>query len=181
MMGRVAVILHERRGNWSGQLRPRLGDRPVRWFETRSGADLEGVLTGLVAPIVLIDLGRQLLDGLSHLALALSCCSDALVLVLDPEGHEGVPELARELGATCVISGFVPPPEVARLVDRWIDLAVRASGRGEWARPLAANSPRSADDWLETVLSESLLSGVSDEPTGRTPTAADLAVSVGTS
>ena len=30
---RVAVILHERLGNWVRQLHPRLHDQPIRWFE----------------------------------------------------------------------------------------------------------------------------------------------------
>src|SRR5437763_10390117 len=61
---RVAVILYERLGNWARQLRPRLCDQPLRWFETRSPADLEGVLAGLACPIVVIDLGRQVAAGL---------------------------------------------------------------------------------------------------------------------
>ena len=52
-----------------------------------------------------------------------SCSRNARVLVLDPERQEGVAALARELGATHVISGFVTPPEVAVLIDRWITLA----------------------------------------------------------
>ena len=59
LLTRVAVILHERLGNWNRQLRPRLHDRPVRWFETRSRADLDGLLIGLACPVVLIDLGRH--------------------------------------------------------------------------------------------------------------------------
>ena len=43
ILTRVAVILHERLGNWIRQLRPRLHDQPVRWFETRSRADLDGL------------------------------------------------------------------------------------------------------------------------------------------
>ena len=50
------MILHERLGNWNRQLRLRLHDRPIRWFETRSRADLDGLLTGLACPVVLIDL-----------------------------------------------------------------------------------------------------------------------------
>ena len=69
-MTRVAVILHERLGHWNRQLRPRLHDRPVRWFETRSRADLDHLLVGLACPVVLIDLGRHPIgrpDGLRTL------------------------------------------------------------------------------------------------------------------
>ena len=46
-MARVAVVLCERLGTWAAQLRPRLQDRPVRWFETRSAADLDAALAGV--------------------------------------------------------------------------------------------------------------------------------------
>ncbi len=158
-MGRVAVILHERLGNWSGQLRRRLADRPIRWFETRSAADLAGVLDGLAAPVVLIDLGRQLVQGLSDLTMVRDRCSDAFVLVLDPDANEDVPDLARELGATRVISGFVPPPDVANLIDRWIGLSSRAIDRGEWTRPLTANLSLGPEEWLESILAEGQRAG----------------------
>ena len=142
-MARVAVILHERLGNWAGQLRSRLRDRPVRWFETRTGADIDAVLPGLACPVVLIDLSRNLIDGLSDLERLISGSSQPRVLVLDPERHEGAEEIARELGATHVISGFVPPPEVAELIDRWITLASEEGERQGWSRPL------SDDSWLD--------------------------------
>src|SRR4051794_13083151 len=149
---RVAVILHERLGTWSGQLRTRLHDRSIRWYETRSAADLAGALAGLAVPVVLIDLGRNVPEALADLAEATRLCPGAYVLVLDPGAHDGVEELARELGATHVLSGFVPPPDVAGLLDRWIGLAARAPARGEWSRPLAAGAPRGAEEWLEAVL-----------------------------
>ena len=92
---RVAVILHERRGNWARQLRPRLHNQPVRWFETRSRADLTGVLTGLACPVILIDLGRHPAAGLMDLDLVLRLVSDARVLVLDPGSHDEAAGLAR--------------------------------------------------------------------------------------
>src|SRR4051812_3037958 len=149
---RVAVILHERLGTWSGQLRTRLQDRSIRWYETRSAADLTSVLAGLAVPVILIDLGRNVPEALEDLAEATRLCPGAYVLVLDPGAHQAVEELARELGATHVLSGFVPPPDVAGLIDRWIGLAAQASARGEWSRPLAAGAPRGAEEWLEAVL-----------------------------
>jgi len=74
------------------------------------------------------------------------------VLVLDPEGNEEVAELARELGATLVISGLVPPPEVASLVDRWITLAAVQTEREGWSRSMAAESPFDAESLLESAL-----------------------------
>ena len=66
-MTRMAVILHERLGTWSAQLRPRLQGRPVHWIETRSAADLDKALLGLACPVVLIDLKRNVVKGLSDL------------------------------------------------------------------------------------------------------------------
>ena len=153
-MTRIAVILHERLGNWVRQLRPRLHDQPVRWFETRSRADLAGVLTGLACPVVLIDLGRQPAAGLVDLDLVLRRASDARVLVLDPESHNEVAALARELGATHVASGFVPPPEVAALMARWIAQAQRHIERAGWSRTSFSESESSEWGWLTAYLKD---------------------------
>jgi DNA-binding NarL/FixJ family response regulator len=151
---RVAVILHERRGNWAGQLRTRLQDRPVRWIETRSAADLGAALLGLACPVVLIDLRNHAAQGLDDLDRAIRQSPAAKVLVLDPDAIEGVVELARELGASLAISGFVPPPEVASLIDRWIKLAVAQTEREGWSRSLAAEPPFDAESLLELALSD---------------------------
>ena len=149
---RVAVVLCERLGTWAAQLRPRLQDRPVRWFETRSAADLDAALAGVACPVVVMDLGSDPVDGLSQLDRVVQQSPAARVLVLDPGSVEGVGELARELGATHVISGFVPPPEVASLIDRWITLAAAQSEREGWARPVSTETPLDAEGWLEAVL-----------------------------
>jgi hypothetical protein len=149
---RVAVILHERRANWAAQLRTRLQDRPVRWMETRSAADLDAALLGLACPVVLIDLRNYAAQGLHDLDRAVRQSPAARVLVLDPDANEGVAELSRELGASLVISGFVPPPDVASLVDRWITLAAAQTEHEGWSRSLAAESPFDADSLLELAL-----------------------------
>ena len=77
-MTHVPLILHERLGNWARQLRPRLHDLPIRLFETRSRADLEAVLTGLACPVVLIDPGKHLANGLVDLDLVRTRAPDAL-------------------------------------------------------------------------------------------------------
>ncbi len=150
-MTRTTVVLHERLGIWSAQLRPRLAERPVHWIETRSASDLDRALIGPTCPVVLIDLRRNLVEGLEDLDRSMRTVPGALVLVLDREAHEGVAELARELGATHVISGFVPPPEVAGLIDRWIRLSQLRAGRKGWSRPVPAPMPLDADEWLQAV------------------------------
>lgn len=166
-MTRVAVIVHERLGHWAGQLRPRLGDQPLRWFETRSRVDLEGVLAGLAYPVVVIDLGPHAAAGLEAVDLVGRRAPDARILVLDPQAHPQVPGLARQLGATHVVAGFVPPPEVARWLARWIDLARPAIERAGWSRPLVPSPETEPWGWLSEYLGE---------PEGR-PQASPAAVS----
>lgn len=163
-MTRVALVLHERFGTatWSAQLRPRLAGLPVRWFETRSHADLVEALTGQACPVVLIDLRNSPAEGLADLAWVSRLSSAARVLLLDPVGHEEVADLARELGATHAISGFVPPPVVANLLARWIDLAVRQSDREGWSRPLPVDASSDLLGWIESLLAQSLESGAGE-------------------
>jgi hypothetical protein len=151
---RVAVILHERLGQWNRQLRPRLRDQRIRWFETRSRGDLDNLLIGLVCPVVLIDLERQPTTGLQDLERVLERASDARVLVLDPESHSGVAGLARELGATHVASGCVPPPFVASLLARWIELAQRTIDRDGWSRTSLADTATDPWAWLADLLGD---------------------------
>ena len=151
-MGRVALVLHERLGKWAAQLRPRLTGRTVRWFETRSASDLRDVLPGLGRPVVLLDLGSRTLEALSDLDQVVNLAPGARVLVLDPGARPEVVALARELGATYVLAGFVPPPAVASLIDRWIGLAVEEQSREGWARPLPVDLLLDPDGWLDDIL-----------------------------
>jgi hypothetical protein len=152
-LARTAVILHERLGTWSAQLRPRVQRPPVHWIETRSATDLDKALLGLACPVVLIDLQRNVVQGLSDLDRLMRLFPGARVLVLDPEAHDEVAELARELGATHVITGFVPPPEVACLIDRWITLADLQTDRAGW-RPVTTDTPQDPETWLQTAASD---------------------------
>jgi hypothetical protein len=154
---RTAVILHERLGTWTAQLRPRFQGRPVHWIETRSATDLDKALLGLACPVVLIDLNRNVVEGLSDLDRLMRLFPGARVLVLDPEAHDGVAEVARELGATRVICGFVPPPEVACLIDRWITLAGLQTERAGWSRPLMTDPPLDPEEWLQIAAGDQSL------------------------
>ncbi len=156
-MTRMVVILHERLGTWSSQLRPRVQGWPVHWIETRSATDLDKALIGLACPVVLIDLKRNVVEGLSNLDRLTRLFPGARVLVLDPEAHDGVAELARELGATHVLSGFVPPPEVACLIDRWISLAEIQTDRAGWSRPMVADTPMAPEEWLQIAVGDHVL------------------------
>jgi hypothetical protein len=74
--------------------------------------------------------------------------------VLDPESHHEVAGLARELGATHVASGFVPPPIVAALFARWITSAESRIGRDGWSRNATSDSEMSRWGWLATYLGD---------------------------
>jgi hypothetical protein len=90
--------------------------------------------------VVLIDPGSYIANGLTDIELALSKAPDALVLVNNPDSIPEVTSLARELGATHVLSGFVPPPHVAGLLLRWILLARRQIEHDGWSRTSAPES-----------------------------------------
>jgi hypothetical protein len=151
---RIAVILHERIGNWARQLRPRLHDLPIRWFETRSVADLEPVLTGMACPVAVLDLGSRPAAGLLGLQTILHRASDARALVLDPEVHDEAAGVARELGATYVMTGFVPPPVVASLVRRWIKLAQTQVDKSGWSKVLVPDPESEPWSWLAPYLAD---------------------------
>lgn len=155
---RVAVVLHERLGGWNRQLRPRLSEMHVRWFESRSTADLEGILDGVAFPVVLIDLAGQPLDGLAALELVRMRTPGAWILVLDSGAGAEVTGLARELGATHVHSGFAPPPFVAALVARWVALARSRTEAAGWSRTTFPESAAEPWAWLSEYL------GPPDEP-----------------
>jgi CheY-like chemotaxis protein len=150
----LVVVIHERLGTWARHLRPRFLAWPIRWVETRSTADLEAALTGLACPVVVIDLGRRVRAGLEDLDRAAQAAPNALFLVFDSEAHEGVAVLARELGATHVFSGPVTPPEVARLLARWLPLAQRLAESDGWS---STREPRPAAEpwnWLAPLLAD---------------------------
>lgn len=150
----VALILHERRGEWARRLRPRLQDPSIRWFESRSTADLLAAARGLAVPIALIDLGDEPFGPLEDLTRLMELAPSARALVLDPAERPEVAESARGLGAAHLISGFVPPPEVAALLARWVTLAAEETNRRGWSRPLPANPARQPLAWIDELIAE---------------------------
>jgi len=136
-MQRLPVVIHERLGAWSRQLRPRLAAWPIRWSETRSAADLEAALGRSACPILVLDLADRPRAGLEDLGRATLAAPGVLALVLDPGARPGVALVAREFGATHVVSGVVPPPAVAALLERWLPLARRRADAAGWAASAA--------------------------------------------
>ena len=156
-MPNPVIVVHERLGQWARRLRPRLADRPVRFVETRSRSDLETALPGFGAacPVIVFDLARRVRAGLDDLDRALQLAPEALTLVLDPGEGDGVAVLARELGATHVISGAATPPAVADLLARWVALSLRRGEAPGW-RPLNPGPPEPEPwNWLNPLLQRS--------------------------
>lgn len=153
-MSNLPVVLHERLGYWSRHLRPRLHGWPVRWVESRSSSDLRAALAGTSCPIVLIDIGSRPRVGLEDVDQAHRAAPNALVLVLDPHALPGVAPLARELGATHVISGVAPPPVVAELLTRWLPLARRRRDGQGWSREVPPEPEPEPWNWLTPLLAE---------------------------
>jgi hypothetical protein len=152
ILTRVPVILHERLGTWIRQLRPRLYDRPVRWFESRATSELDVLLTGLALPLVLIDLGRDAAAGLRDIGLVSLRVPDARILAIDSGGRPDVAAAAREMGATHVFSGFVPPPVVAELMSHWIMAARLGIERAGWSRTTFPDTETDPWSWLSDYL-----------------------------
>ncbi|ODT99177.1 MAG: hypothetical protein ABS79_04825 [Planctomycetes bacterium SCN 63-9] len=133
-------------------MRPRLHGRGVRWFETRSASDLDKAVARRSTPIAVIDLAQRSLDGLADVDRIRKLAPGSLILVIDPDANDEVAELARELGATLVFSGAVPPPEVSRLLNRWIDLAASRTGREGWSRSDDGDTLPEPWNWLNPYL-----------------------------
>ena len=151
----VAVVLHERLGNWSRQLQPRLHGRAIRWFETRTEADLDRVLAGRSCPISVVDLSGQPQDGLAAIDRIRCLAPGGLILALDSQGRDEICRTARHFGSTHVFSGAVPPPVVARLLSRWVDLASIRASRGGWARTEDLDDLPEPWNWLTPYLKAS--------------------------
>ncbi len=128
-----SVIIHERVANWSRQLRPRFQAWPIRWSETRSGRSLVRLAGRSACPVLVVDLITRPVDGLRELDEALQAAPRALSMVLDPLDRPEVASMARELGATIVLSGPVVPPEVERLLRRWLPIAGKRSEAAGWS------------------------------------------------
>ncbi len=132
-MPELTVIIHERMAHWSRQLRPRFDGWPIRWIETRSSDDLSLAATRSNCPILVVGLDGKPDRGLRDLVEALRAAPDALSLMIDPSGGDERAGLARELGATHVLSGPVVAPEVERWVRRWLPIAEARSAALGWS------------------------------------------------
>jgi hypothetical protein len=131
-MDRIALVVHERRGVWVRQLRPRVADWPVTLIETRGPDDLAAALGASPYSILIADLGGSPRAILHDIGLSRRVDHHCLALVLDPQRHEGAATLARELGATLVIAGFCPPPRVVAILERWLRLCRARRRQAGW-------------------------------------------------
>lgn len=106
----------------------------------------------MACPILLLDLAHRPRAGLDDLDRALLLVPDLLSLVLDPEATDGVARLAREIGATHVLSGPAAPPAVARLIARWVPLALSRTEAAGWSSPVPEIPEPEPWIWLTPLL-----------------------------
>jgi hypothetical protein len=132
-MVRLPLVVHERLGVWARQIRPRLASWPVRVVETRSVGDLTVALAPWPCPLAVIDVGKRARAALEALQAALVISPGTMALVIDASAHPALALVARELGATHVLTGAVPPPLVASWLARWIPLALRRAEAEGWS------------------------------------------------
>jgi hypothetical protein len=135
------LVTHERLARWSRQLRSRLAALPIELVETRSRGDVLPALARHPSPLLLVDLEHRPIAMLDDLEAALAAAPGTRAVVLDPGRLPGVPALCRELGATEVLSGPVPPPLVADRLARLHAIGQRRLGQDGWFPP----SPRRGD------------------------------------
>lgn len=126
------LIIHERKGHWGRQLRPRVASWAVRPIETRSAEDLRSAARFHPFPLAVFDLGERPLSMLSDLDVFLDAAPGSLTLALDPTNHSEVAEIAWERGATFVLSGFARPPVVVELLTHWLTLSRRRAESDGW-------------------------------------------------
>ncbi len=152
---KVALTIHEMRGDWSRLLRSTAAIWGVSLRETRSTEDLRESFSGQSVPIVTISLATRREQMLADLVMCRSSIPNALILVIEPSHQAEAVELIRELGATQVLSGAVLPPTVIDLLKDWVVLASQRRERVGWIRsvatPLGPPAPwfeRWMGDWV---------------------------------
>jgi len=126
------LVIHERKGTWGRQLRPRVAGWPIRPVETRSEADLVAAARLHPFPLAVFDLSERQVSILADLATFLDHSPRAISLVLDPAKIPEAAEIAWECGATLVRSGLTRPPEVMDLLAHWSALSRQRADADGW-------------------------------------------------
>ncbi len=140
-----SVIIHERLGRWARQIRPRFRDWPIRWAETRSKSDLVGASARSGCPILVVEVDVRAARSLDELQAAIEVAPDALSLVLERQDRPEVVGMAREVGATLVMTGVVVPPEVDATIRRWLPIARQRAEAEGWS-PVHGPEPEPWED-----------------------------------
>jgi hypothetical protein len=126
------LVIHERKGTWGRQLRPRVAAWSVRPIETRSAADLIDAARLHPFPLAVFDLREKPATILADLDVFLERVPSAFSLVLDPGKIPEAAEIAWNCGATLVLSGQTHPPKVVDLLARWSVLSRRLAESDGW-------------------------------------------------
>jgi hypothetical protein len=137
------LVIHERKGTWGRQLRPRVAGWSVRPIETRSAADLIDAALPHPFPLAVFDLREKPAAILADLDAFLERAPRAFSLVLNPGKFPEATEIAWNCGATLVLSGQTHPPKVVDLLARWNMLSRRLAETDGWipADPAEEDDP----------------------------------------
>jgi hypothetical protein len=114
-----------------------LAGEPVVVIETRSAADLAGILHGRPRGVLVADLARNPIRILEDLAISAASLDDWSTLVLDPNRVVVDRRRLGTLPVTHLATGFAVPQEVAGLVLRWAGLLQRRDAPAGWVGPWA--------------------------------------------
>jgi hypothetical protein len=138
----------------------------VRLVEARTAPEFAAAVARSGCALGLIDLAGRPQCGLEGLDRATRIAPGALILVLDPSARADIAWLARELGAARVLSGVTAPPEVVRLLARWLPIAQRRAEADGWA--LDHEPEPEPGDWFSWLIQD-LLESTPNPCPGPTP------------
>ena len=127
------LITHERLGFWARQLRPRISEWGFGLVESRSVEDLQSAAEKSACPIILVDFRDADRIRFEDLLITRITAPASLILVLIPITLPSLSRIMIEAGATAVLPGSAPPPEVLGQLQRWIELARTRTLADGWA------------------------------------------------
>jgi hypothetical protein len=166
----VLAVVYERKNFWFRHLKARLKSRDVVWRESRMIDDVLKSIFGVSVPLILFARERTPVDFAEELARIRLAASDAIVVAIRKVEPDESTLWPLEFGATEIVRSETPPPFVAELLERRVELArsrIERSGFGvDPSPPLDERSalrgliddvknPAAIDAFLDTIIKRS--------------------------
>jgi hypothetical protein len=130
---RVLAVVYERKNFWFRHLKARLKSRDVVWRESRTIDDVLKSIFGVSVPLIFFARERTPVDFAEELARIRLAASDAIVVAIRKVEPDESTLWPLEFGATEIVRSETPPPFVAELLERRVELArsrIKRSGFG---------------------------------------------------